>query len=117
MRYRALDANGDFVFGHGAADFLVNSPDAVAQLVKTRLALLLGEWFLDTTDGMPWATKVLGAGTMATYNAAIRERILGTDGVVSIVSYSSSVDPITRALSVTVTLDTIYGQTQPTQVL
>jgi len=117
MRYRKQDDNGDFVFGKGSADFLVNTPEAVAQLVKTRLALLVGEWFLDTTDGMPWATQVLGAGTMATYNAAIRSRILDTQGVTAIAAYSSNLDPNTRTLSVTVTLDTIYGVTQPTQVL
>lgn len=117
MRYRALDSNGDRTFGHSASNFLVNSPEAVAQLVKTRLALLLGEWFLDTTDGTPWATKILGENTMKTYNSAIRSRILETKGVTSIVAYNSSFDPATRALTVVVTLDTIYGQTQPTQVL
>jgi hypothetical protein len=26
MRYRKLDSNDDYVFGHGASDYLVNSP-------------------------------------------------------------------------------------------
>ncbi|CAN0620561.1 conserved protein of unknown function [Burkholderia multivorans] len=111
MRYRKLDADGDYVLGGGANDFLVNTPETVAQAVLTRLRLLRGEWFLDTTAGMPWSTEVLGKGTSSTYDAAIRECILGTTGVTEITSYSSTRDPDTRALSVTVTINTIYGTT------
>ncbi|TDV39519.1 hypothetical protein C7405_101638 [Paraburkholderia caballeronis] len=111
MRYRKQDADGDYVFGGSADDFLVNTPDAVAQAVLTRLRLLQGEWFLDTTAGMPWQTQVLGKNTMATADPAIRQCILGTQGVTALGNYSSSYDPDTRALSVAVTIDTIYGQT------
>ncbi|AOK62008.1 hypothetical protein WM29_23045 [Burkholderia ubonensis] len=111
MRYRKLDADGDYVFGGGDADFFVNVPEAVAQAVQTRLRLLRGEWFLDTTVGMPWATDVLGKYTSGIYDAAIRQCILGTQGVTEITSYSSSVDPETRALTVSATINTIYGTT------
>ena len=42
MRYRPLDANGDYTVG---IPFLVNSPACVGQAVLTRLKLFLGEWF------------------------------------------------------------------------
>lgn len=112
MRYRAQDANGDYQFGQGPVEFLVNSPAAVAQAVKTRLLLLTGEWFLDTSQGTPYATEVLGKGTAPTYDLVIRERILDTQGVVSIVAYSSTLDPVTRKLSIQATIDTIYSQDQ-----
>src|SRR5260364_424406 len=54
MRYRRLDAAGDYAFGRGLSDFEQDTPEAVAQAVKTRLALRFGEWFLDTSDGTPW---------------------------------------------------------------
>ncbi|MBN3822360.1 hypothetical protein G3O00_01850 [Burkholderia sp. Ac-20384] len=111
MKYRKQDADGDYVFGGGANDFLVNTPEAVAQAVLTRLRLLRGEWFLDTTVGMPWATDVLGKYTSGTYDSAIRQCILGTQGVTEITSYSSSVDPSTRELTVAATITTIYGTT------
>jgi hypothetical protein len=116
MRYRTLDANGDYSFGRGGANFLVNSPPAVAQAVLTRLLLLLGEWYLDTTEGTPWATQILGEHTQATYDAAIRNRVIGTEGVTDIVSYSSFLSQ-ERSLSVNMTINTVYGQTALVVVL
>lgn len=110
MRYRALSTTGDHTFGRGSANFLVNSPDAVAQAVVTRLRLLTGEWFLDDTTGTPYAPEVLGTGTRETYDEAIRERVLGTEGVTEITDYSSTYNGETRHLSVTITIDTIYGE-------
>lgn len=112
MKYRKLDASGDYTLGT-QADFYVNSPTAVAQAVKTRLALWVGEWFLNVTEGMPWNEQVLGKRLRGkNYDTAIRQRILGTDGVSEIADYSSSIDPDTRALSVSATITTAYGTTQ-----
>lgn len=108
MRYRKLDADGDYVFGGGQADFLKDSPEAVAQAVQTRLRLARGEWFLDKTEGTPW-DQILGKYTAGTYDAAIRQRILGTQGVRELAAYSSSLNSEARELSVTATINTIYG--------
>jgi len=112
MRYRRLDANDDYTVGNGGLSFHVNSPDAVGQAVLTRLRLLLGEWFLDVTEGTPYHPDILGEHTQPTYDLAIRNRISTTDGVTSIVSYSSNLDTTTRALKVNATIDTVYGQTE-----
>ena len=111
MRVRALDENGDYTFGRGAGNFLVNSPAAVAQCVKTRLGLKQGEWFLDTAAGTPWDTQVLGYGTAALRDNAIKNVVLGTPGVTSIDAYSSTFDPATRAFTVQMTISTQYGAT------
>ena len=111
MRYRKLDSSGDYSLGTGA-DFLVDSPDTVAQAIRTRLALWTGEWFLDTSDGMPWSEQVLGKRQRGkNYDAAIRQRIMETDGVTEITEYSSAFDGNSRALTVTATVSTIYGTT------
>lgn len=115
MRYRRLDADRDMTFGQGLLNFLIDSREAVAQAVLTRLLLLRGEWFVDLTEGTPYATEVLGYHTRGTRDAAIRARILGTPGVVTITAYSSTL--IDRAFSVTATLDTIFGQTTVSQAL
>ena len=103
MMYRALDGNGDYQIGV----FLLNSPAAVGQAVITRLLLWTGEWFLDVTDGTPWLQDIIGNNT--NYDFEIQSRILDTPGVTDIVSYSSSV--VNRRLSVTATINTLYGQT------
>jgi hypothetical protein len=108
MRYRALDATGDMTFGQGSANFLVNSPDAVAQSIVTRLKLLTGEWFLDVTSGTDYAGAVLGRGTQQTRDVEIKSRIVETEGVLSLDTYSSSLSS-KRQFSVAGTVTTIYG--------
>jgi hypothetical protein len=108
--YRRLDGDGDMTFGHGAADFLTDQ-FATAQSVMTRLRLWAGEWFLDVNEGTPYSTQILGAGTKPLYDNAIQQRILGTAGVKKIVSYNSQQDPVTRRLTITAVISTIFGTT------
>ena len=111
MQYRRLDSNGDYTFGKGPANLIANTPATVGQAVLTRLRLIKGEWFLDVTDGTPYNSQILGAGMVATYDAAIQDVILNTQGVVNISAYSSQVNPATRQATVSATINTIYGQT------
>lgn len=111
MRYRKLDPNGDYTFGLQAGNFFINVPAAVAQAVQTRLGLIEGEWFLDTTIGTPYNTEILGMGTIPYFDSAIKQVIEGTYGVNNIVDYASAVNPNTRASAVACTIDTIYGIT------
>lgn len=108
MRYRALSPDGDYQFGRSGL-FLTNSPEAVAQAINTRLLLWAGEWFLDTKEGTPYREGILGYGTQGTRDVAIRERLLSTPGVNSLLSYASSVDPASRKMTVSARVDTIYG--------
>lgn len=117
MRYRAMDADRDYTFGRGRNNFLVNSPATVAQAVLTRLLLMTDEWFLDLTEGTPYATQILGKYTEGTRDMAIRSRILDTQGVTGIVAYNSIVDREQRTFTVSATIDTLYGQTQLQAVL
>jgi hypothetical protein len=121
MRYRKLDANGDMQFGHGAGDFWHDQPEGVGQSVQTRLLLFAGEWYLDTRAGTPWGGfplndlvvrqgKILAEHTQLSRDAAIRDRILTTVGVVAITDYGSYMDSDSRAYSVTASIDTVYGQ-------
>ena len=109
MRVRAVDKSGDMQFGSNQGNFLRNSPDAVAQIVGSRLSLWLGQWFLDTSQGMPWGTKVLGKYTGDTRDASIQSQVLGTPGVLKIAAYSSSLNRDTRGFSWAATIDTLYG--------
>lgn len=117
MRYRALTASGDYSFGLGPSEFLINTPATVAQAILTGLLLIQGEWFLNLLAGMPWFTQVLGFNTQSLYDPAIKNQILSTQGVASIASYSSSFNSAKRNLSVQATVNTIYGQVTISTVL
>lgn len=117
MRYRKLDAGGDYTFGRGQGSLLTDSPEAVAQAVMTRLRLLLGEWFADTSEGTPWATEILGKHTQGTRDAALQQRILDTQGVLQIDSYDSAFDAESRTFSLNCTITTDYGQTTISETL
>lgn len=125
VRVRALSASGDFQFGQSQANFIVNSPAMVEQLVTTRLRLLQGEWFLDTTIGMPWIPDVLGVGTVNIYDKIIQAQVLSTPGMTpggSIAAYQSSLTTPTRMLTVSMTLITSFGPVlgpngQPSQTI
>ena len=108
---------GDWNLTGTDADYLVNTPEAVAQAVATRLGLWQGDWWLNQAAGMPWLTQVLGYGTQLLYDQAIQEQILGTPGVRGITSYSSTFNPTTRQLKVTVSLSTDYGPTSSATTL
>ncbi|GJL36021.1 hypothetical protein TUM17576_28410 [Enterobacter hormaechei] len=114
MRYRREDENGEYTFGRGDDTWLINSPDAVAQAIKTRFELWYGQWFLDTTTGTPWIQSVLGKQRPEIYNLAIRQHILETKGVRSITAFDTTVNTSTRRVTFTATVETIYGTTTVT---
>ena len=108
MRVRAMTPSGDYQFGFSTGQFLVDSPDAVAQLIGTRLRLMQGEWFLDTTEG---TARMDGRGNQAENDLAVQDRILNTPGVLEISEFSSTVDTLTRAYRMSATVLTQYGST------
>lgn len=113
MRYRKLSATGDYMFGNGQADFLINSPAAVAQAIETELRLFLGEWYLNVNDGTPWLEGVLGYNSKEEADETLIAIILGVQGVQNLTNWNSTYDPTTRAYSsVSAIIDTLYGQTQ-----
>jgi len=109
MRYRKLSPTGDYTFGTGA-DFYIDSPATVAQAILTRLRLWRGEWFVNLDDGVPYYSDVLGKYTQAQRDAVIRRVVTLTPGVKSIVRYSSTYDSAARTFTVSMVVDTIYGQ-------
>jgi hypothetical protein len=109
MRVRAQDKNGDYTFGQSQANFLVNNVQAVAQIIGTRMRLIEGEWFLDTADGTPWYTQVLGKYTAQTRDLALQARVLGTPDVNEIIAYQSQAQSPSRIFVSVMTVDTTFG--------
>ena len=117
MRYRKLDKNGDFSAGHGSADFFVDSPEAVGQSVLTRLRLWTGEWFLNTDEGTPYSSQVLGAHRRQSAGPAIKMRVASTEGVTSVNAFNADYDGDSRHIAVAATISTAYGETELTEVI
>lgn len=111
MRYRKLSPDGDYTFGASQLNFYRDVPEAVAQLVQTRLLLWLGEWYLDLDEGTYWIEGVIGKHSKQTVDATIQDRVLATEGMISIENYESVINPDNRGLSVSMRLNTIYGVT------
>lgn len=114
MRYRKQDENGDYTFGNGLNNFHIDNVDAVAQAIDTRLKLWVGEWFADVSDGTGWSQAILGKHSQNLYELTLRQRVLDTQGVISIQEFQSALDPNTRSLVVTMVVETVYGQTDLT---
>lgn len=107
MTVRKLDENGDIVT-QGA--MFITGITEIEQTIRTRLKLFLGEYFRDITDGTPWFEQILGKGSsMSAREAALRNRIARTGGVVRLTSFSTDFDLNTRKYSVTVGALTTFG--------
>lgn len=53
-----ISAGADLTLGPDGGPLLVRGADAVRQEVVQRLRLLLGEWLLDTDEGIPYRSQV-----------------------------------------------------------
>jgi hypothetical protein len=90
MRYRQLSPTGDYTFGNGQNNFYIDSPTAVAQAVLTTLKLIYGEWYLNTTEGVPYFTGILGYENQITADATIQNQILNVQAIISATTIPSS---------------------------
>lgn len=72
----------------------------LAQSINIALSISEGEWFLDTTYGLPYLTRFAQTGSKAFADITIQDFLRNIDGVQNILSYSSELGP-DRALQVT----------------
>jgi len=113
MKYRKLAEGGDYMFGR--REQFHEGRYAVAQAIKTRLLLLQGEWWEGLEDGLPLFQEVV-----STFHAPDRhseiidlifsERILETEGVESLLSFESELDPAARTYSAHCLVETAFGE-------
>lgn len=97
---------------------IVEGADSVAQNVKIRLLFFRGEWFLDTTAGLPFYTDILVKNpNLANIDSIIKAEISETPEVNEITIYSSNFIRSQRKLNVEFTLNTEYGLIPISEVL
>jgi len=76
--------------------------EEVAQRLDTQLKFFLGEWFLDTTLGVPYYRDVLVRNPdMAVVRSIFQDLVSADPGVEQLSSLEVSLDSTTRVLTVT----------------
>lgn len=108
MTYLALsETTGDMILPNGGGVSRVSEGRFVVQQVRSKLRTFLGEWALDASVG--WLTYTDFEKNWQEFRIEDRARriILGTDGVTSIDSLTSTY--FDRKLEITFTARTIYG--------
>lgn len=89
---------------------LIDNAERVAQQVLITLRFWLGEWFLDTREGVPYLEYVLVKNpNMNHIRQILAEKIQSVEGVNNIVSLDFDFRRITRELYVNFEIDTDYG--------
>lgn len=97
---------------------LIDGAERIAQQIKITLKFMLGEWFLDTSKGVPYLERILVKNpNMNHIRAIFRERILDVPGVTGINKLSLALDRKNRALSVSFEAETTAGLLTRKEVL
>jgi len=94
--------SGDIVTS-GSRVFLQSKEETAAGIYH-RLRMFLGEWFLDITDGTPWFQTILGKFDAQAAEAALKQRIVTSPGVVAITRFRFGSDRNTRRITVDCTV-------------
>jgi hypothetical protein len=104
--------DGDFAFSSGG--------DGVAQDIKIAVKMVMGEWFADLADGIPYWERVgvpasqalLGSKfNKARYEQVFRARIIKIPGVDTVDEVVASFDSSTRTSTVAWSVTTIFDDT------
>lgn len=107
MRIRAIDESGDWKFGKGRQDYLLDL-DALKVNLETRLKSWKGNCFFDLSAGVDY-NNFLDVGTKDLLDRDVKRVILQTEGVILMNSYSSVLDRNSRNLTIECNIVTIFG--------
>lgn len=101
----------------------VTGQDEIVQRIQTRLFRHLGEWFVNTSCGLPWYagpstviagelsqdTAIMGTRNFRYADNWIRNEIAETDGVVRVLDFNTFFNSATRVYSIRAQIVTRYG--------
>ena len=108
---------GDLVVRNGDL-MIVNNGERVAQQVLITLREWLGEWFLKTSDGVPYLEYILVKNpNEAHVRQVLSEAIQSVEGVKDVTELEFAFNRILRTLTVSYEIDTDYGFITKKEVL
>lgn len=109
MIARGLDSNHD-LFSRNGRIALVSDVEEIAQHIKTRLLLVLGEYFLDVNEGVPWFSVIFTKPVdLQEVETIIKNTILTTDGVNELTEFSMNYNQTDRRLLIIFSCNTEFG--------
>jgi len=107
-----LDENNDLVFINGQTPTTSYPVQVVAQRLGIRLRTFLGEWFVNTSYGIPYWQRILGRKTTkAAIDKIFQQQILDEVGVMQITSFNSTFE--NRQYSLSFRVKVVSGEVSP----
>lgn len=101
----ALDSAGNLSTAEGA--------EGLRQKIESRLTLWLGDWFLNTTSGIPFLQNLIGRSTSGiaeqTAGAIISREVVKEPEVLSVKQSETQLDRRNRKFTYRAFVNTIYG--------
>ena len=88
----------DALFINGITPVTYENRLTVAQKLKIKLLTFQGEWFINTTTGIPYFQQILKRGvSKLTIDTIFQEAILSEPDVLEIIEFNSIIDTETRS--------------------
>ena len=92
----------DLIFVNGQATVTQTQSEIVAQRLKITLYTFLGEWFLDTSIGVPYFQQIFGKiKSKAAIDVIFQNIISADEGVVEIKEFTSTLGTADRGYTMT----------------
>lgn len=107
MKFRQLDANGDWTFGKGLNNYAKEN-QAIGLNIKTRIRSWLGDCFFDTGAGIDWINRLGSKNQDALLTLDLRNIILKSEGVTGIIEFDVSLNG--RNFRADYSVETIYSR-------
>lgn len=114
----ALHANDHDILIKDGDFLLIDNAERVAQQIKVKLLTFLGEWFLDTTWGVPYLEYILvKQPNQELIKQILSEQILSVDDVKSLNALELDYQVKVRTLTINYEVSTEYGLITRKEVL
>ena len=113
-----MDINTNDIVLQDGDIMMIDNAERVAQQIAITLRFWSGEWFLNTTDGVPYLEYILvKQPNMAHIRQILTEQIQSVEGVKAVTDMELTFDQRERSLLVEYTADTDYGLITRKEVL
>lgn len=111
------DTYGDLTFTNNSLTF-VEGADEVVQRLRQRLRTFLGEWFLDTSLGVPYFQEILKKNPQqGVVDAILKKHIVNTPGVINLLEYVFVVNTAERTSTLTFKVLSVDGPIDLEEIL